>query len=761
MKELGKVTLGLVDGTSMTGSIGTFTPHDMELPLYTGGSKKPQLIPGERVAYIGFHHFLSRSPQTEYDIKPLHLRVHVCGSTQFEVTTESTALSNPLGFFAFPVEPGTVFEKIYFYTHGINAKETLAPLGQMLVKAGALHPDRLEQGLKEQQKNKKIRLGNILTEQHNIPRETIDQAVELQKRKPLRIGELLVEAGWVTNEQVGQALTEQKKRRGRRLGQVLVDLELVTEEVVAGTLADKFLIPLVNLDNLTIPAEAAYAVPKEIIEKYGVLPVDIRNNSLGLAISDPLGVDAIEAVRQHCGCRVVELMVVPSQLQKYITECLARLEAESMETGMEQLLNELEEEERQQTASSSIMGKEEAVHEADSAVIRLVNRIIIDGFQRGASDIHIEPQGDAHRVRVRLRIDGTCQNYQTVPSPLRKAIVARIKIMSSLDIAERRKPQDGKIKFKTRGGNIELRVATLPTGEGDEDVVLRILASSKPLPPEKMKYSAANLEMLNAATSHPYGLFLCVGPTGSGKTTTLHSILGTLNQESKKIWTVEDPIEITQLGLRQVQVKTKIGLTFASVLRSFLRADPDIIMVGEMRDHETAHIGIESSLTGHLVLSTLHTNSAPETITRLIDMGLDPFSFADALLGILAQRLAKTLCPNCKTSSPGTRDEYDTLRELYGPDQFDDGLNVDPDSFELYAAPGCNVCRMSGYKGRMGVHELLISNDELKVAIGRKSPVNDLREIALKAGMKTLLQDGIEKVLQGHTDLPQILAVCR
>jgi len=338
--------------------------------------------------------------------------------------------------------------------------------------------------------------------------------------------------------------------------------------------------------------------------------------------------------------------------------------------------------------------------------------------------------------------------------------VQRLKIMSKLDISEKRRPQDGKIRFKGPMGTIELRVATIPTSGGNEDVVMRILAASKPLPLEKMGFSDRNIEEFKKILSKPYGICLVVGPTGSGKTTTLHSGLGFINTEDMKIWTAEDPVEITQAGLRQVQVHPKIEFTFAVAMRAFLRADPDVIMVGEMRDHETAATGIEASLTGHLVFSTLHTNSAPETITRLLDMEIDPFNFADALLGILAQRLVRTLCKDCKESYHPDQTEFAELMQEYGLDYWERlGLKYSPD-FTLYRPKGCAKCGNTGYKGRMGIHELLVGTDEIKRKIQKRSPIEELRKQAMLDGMTTLLQDGIQKVIKGVTDFKQVRAVC-
>jgi type II secretory ATPase GspE/PulE/Tfp pilus assembly ATPase PilB-like protein len=396
-------------------------------------------------------------------------------------------------------------------------------------------------------------------------------------------------------------------------------------------------------------------------------------------------------------------------------------------------------------------------------VVRLCNKIIADAYKQGASDIHIEPYGTQDPCVIRFRRDGECYRYQKIPANHRSALVSRLKIMAQLDISERRKPQDGKIRFRLPAGNvIELRVATVPTaGAGNEDVVMRILAASKPIPLDRLGMHPTNLEKFRKVVEEPYGMILCVGPTGSGKTTTLHSALGAINTDAIKIWTAEDPVEITQPGLRQVQVKPKIGFTFAAAMRSFLRADPDVIMIGEMRDEETASIGIEASLTGHLVFSTLHTNSAPETVTRLLDIGMDPFNFADALLAVLAQRLVKTLCPRCKEAYLPDQEEFGLLRETYGPELFDRDLGIAyGDDLRLQRAVGCPECADSGYRGRMGLHELLLGSDELGKLIVTRRPVDEIRHLAAESGMRTLLQDGIWKVFQGDTDFKQVRSVC-
>ena len=403
----------------------------------------------------------------------------------------------------------------------------------------------------------------------------------------------------------------------------------------------------------------------------------------------------------------------------------------------------------------------EMITESDNVIMQLVNKIINDAYGRRASDIHIEPNVDKKNVEIRFRVDGDCALYQTVPFSYRAAIISRIKIMSNLDITVKRIPQDGKIKFRrSTGEEIELRVATIPTQGGVEDVVMRILAKGEAMPLEDMALLPRNYNELVNIISKPYGMILCVGPTGSGKTTTLHAALHHINRPDRKIWTAEDPVEITQYGLRQVQVQPKIGFDFAAAMRSFLRADPDIIMVGEMRDFETAKTGVEASLTGHLVFSTLHTNSAPETIVRLLDMGIDPLNFADALLGILAQRLVRTLCKKCKEQYHPTKEEYEEIAESYDREAFDK-LNIPYNNdFKLYRPKGCDICDKTGYRGRMGIHELLVGTDDIKRMVQKHETVEVMRNKARSEGMTTLLQDGILKSLKGFTDFKQVRRVC-
>jgi len=525
------------------------------------------------------------------------------------------------------------------------------------------------------------------------------------------------------------------------------------------------------------PLDLLKNLKREYVESNQWVPIEDAKEGLIILCLDPERIKSSRIVQNVFPGRKLTYRV--TTLKEFKETLKAFYGAEAVDTGdIGDMLSGLEDD---QMVGEEGTGSDDVSAAADNELVKLVNKIIIDAYHQGASDIHIEPYPGKARTEIRFRKDGSLFPYIEVPGAYRNAIVARIKIMCDLDISEKRKPQDGKIKFRKYGPlDIELRVATIPSAGGVEDVVMRILAAGEPIPLDKLGLSPSNLPKLKEVVSKPYGLFFVCGPTGSGKTTTLHSVLGFLNTPDTKIWTAEDPVEITQKGLRQVQVNRKAGLDFAVVMKAFLRADPDIIMVGEMRDKETTGTGIEASLTGHLVFATLHTNSAPESIIRLLDMGMDPFNFADALLGILAQRLAKRLCSKCKQAyTPGPEEVRQMLQEycseLLNTAPFKKDAKsayesvyrdlarsyaADKGQFTLYKAKGCDTCSNTGYKGRLGLHELLIASDSIKKLIQEHARVAEILSVCLEEGMRTLKMDGIEKVLQGLTDMPQVRAVC-
>ncbi len=599
-------------------------------------------------------------------------------------------------------------------------------------------------------------------------------ALSKQKNIPnLRLGEILISENLATEEEINEALEEQKSQKGTPLGKILILKEIVSTEDIQQSLAKKLGIPFIDLDEFQIGPEAIGLLPFNIAEQHTVIPVHYHDKKLVIAIENPMNWEAIDAVRFHTNTAVETVMSTEEHIKRAISFYYSHPDTDS------ESIDELADGE-DFDATPEEEENDDSGHIADNVVVKLLNKIIIDAQANDSSDIHIEPSPGKGRVLVRFRKDGSLIKYHELPAQYKGALISRIKILAKLDISEKRRPQDGKIEFKKpNGGKLELRVAILPTVNGQEDVVMRILASGKPLPLEKLALSDNNIENLKSAVSKPYGLFLVCGPTGSGKTTTLHSVLGYINTPERKIWTAEDPVEITQAGLRQLQVNSKIGLDFAAAMRSFLRADPDVIMVGEMRDKETVHIGVEASLTGHLVFSTLHTNSAPESIVRLLDMGMDPFNFADALLGILAQRLAKRLC-KCKEAYLPEEEELMTLVKEYALEFINDEQSEEEqkaiyenvlsewrDKFgdehgqiTLHRRKGCRSCDNKGYSGRIGLHELLIGSDNVKKDILASAPVSQLVATALKEGMRTLRQDGLEKVIQGHTDVQAVRAVC-
>jgi len=564
----------------------------------------------------------------------------------------------------------------------------------------------------------------------------------------------VVSQGLVSQDEVNQAIGV-ARQKNLDVETVLLEQFKVPKGELGQSLAQFYRVPFVEYDSKIIPPpDIMKDLKLEFLKRNLWLPIRRDGNAVIVLIDNPQDLQRVDAIHQLLRGQNIQLAV---GFRKDIATFLAAAGGEiQSKDNIGNILTALGEE--------ASLEKEELggadIDENDSAVIRLANQIIIDAFKARASDIHVEPYGSQKDTMIRLRIDGHCREYQRIPGGYRRALAARLKIMAMLDIAERRKPQDGKIKFRMPDGrDIELRVATVPTQGGNEDVVMRILAASEPIPVDKLGMLDRNLREVKSAAEKPYGLILCVGPTGSGKTTTLHSVLGYINKPERKIWTAEDPVEITQYGLRQVQVQPKIGFTFANAMRSFLRADPDVIMVGEMRDEETASTGIEASLTGHLVFSTLHTNSAVETVIRLLDMGLDPFNFADALLCVLAQRLVRRICTDCREEYHPDKEEFDELVHAYGEDDFARlGVKYD-DDFNLYRGKGCQSCNNSGYRGRAGIHELLVATDAMKKLIQSKARVAEMVKVAKEEGMTTLVQDGIQKALEGITDIKMVKAV--
>ena len=564
----------------------------------------------------------------------------------------------------------------------------------------------------------------------------------------------LVYRGVISQADVLAAVDDSKDGSGD-LETLLLDRYHVPKDALGSALSEYYQCSYLPYDERTvIDSDLLKTLNLDYLRKNLWLPIARRGSLIDVLTSDPHDLDKGWDVRRAFPGMTIRYAV---GLRRDIEQFLHLAKGQGTSGSIGSILGELINEIHLEPAIDPVSG---GIDENDSAIVRLTNQVIAEADRLGASDIHIEPYEERKDVAVRLRIDGTCFTYMGIPAAYRRAVVSRIKIMANLDIAERRKPQDGKIRYRlAKDREVELRVATLPTSGQDEDVVLRLLTAKHPMPLAAMDFAPATLQAMQAIAEKPYGIILCVGPTGSGKTSTLHAILKHINTDERKIWTAEDPVEITQDGLRQVQVHSKIGLTFATAMRAFLRADPDVIMIGEMRDKETADIAIEASLTGHLVLSTLHTNSAVETVIRLLDLGCDSFNFADAMLGVLAQRLCKRICMQCKEAYHPSRQEYDELVQGYGTQDWPTvGIEYRAD-WSLYRGRGCEACNRTGFKGRVPLHELLLPSEGMKHLIQTRSQTAQMLTLAMKEGLVTLVQDGIRKVLQGVTTYRQVRAV--
>lgn len=551
------------------------------------------------------------------------------------------------------------------------------------------------------------------------------------------------------------AAIEESLSRESDLETLLLDKYRVPKSALGSALSEFYQCPYVSYDERTvIDPELLRNLSFDYLRRSAWIPLKRQGTILDIVINDPHDLEKGLDIRRAFPGMTVRFSV---GLRRDIEQYLLVATGQANGGSITEILGELVDEAGLERNADAESGE---IDENDSAIVRLANQVIAEAYRLGASDVHIEPYSEHKETAVRFRVDGTCFTYMRIPAVYRRAIVSRLKIMANLDIAERRKPQDGKIRYKlAKDREIELRVATLPTAGNNEDVVLRLLTAKETMPLEAMDFSQDVLQIVKDLSERPHGIFLCVGPTGSGKTTTLHAVMKHINTDERKIWTAEDPIEITQEGLRQVQVHPKIGFTFATAMRAFLRADPDVIMIGEMRDKETADIAIEASLTGHLVMSTLHTNSAVETVTRLLDMGCDSFNFADAMLGILAMRLCKRICLHCKESYHPTQQEYDELILGYGARYWENlGISY-TDGLMLYRGRGCDACNHSGFKGRVALHELLVGSEEIKNLIQARARTAEILSVAMRDGMVTLLQNGIQKVLKGLTTYRQVRAV--
>jgi len=783
------------DGAEASGALLDFLPDDALLKF-----RQADTAAGVNIVFSGLLGLQLRQPVAvrrqaislgyaeqaifaDYDRQPFSINL-VDGQTfRGETVGHINALC---GVFLFlPEKDGRVIRS-FVPTEAIQDCNFGKPLGQLLVDQKLASSEEVSAALKRQIDLRSQKLGEYLTVNQIVSQEQLATALKQQRAQPVqKLGETLVELGYLGRRELEEALSIKNRNREIPLGQILLDMGIVDTKVINDVMARKLGIPVVDLRSLLIPPNILKKIPASVAYRYRIVPVAEAENSLVLAVENPLDTEKMEQLRFIAGSRVIPVMAPKEDIRFALEKnygpigsdgaslhepksggdagALPTGRATDPELGVEELSSRLASE------SGEFELNDRHAAQSDTTLVKLVNKIILDAIEQNASDIHIESNPGRNNTRIRFRKDGALVVYLEMAARFRRAVVSRIKIMSQLDITERRKPQDGKIDFSQFGPrNVELRVATIPTANGLEDVVMRVLAAATPTPIDQLGFDAASLANVKRLISRPHGMFLVCGPTGSGKTTTLHSLLGFLNTLDTKIWTAEDPIEITQAGMRQVQMNAKIGWTFATAMRSFMRADPDIIMVGEMRDAETAKIGVEASLTGHLVFSTLHTNSAAESVLRLLDLGMDPFNFADALLGVLAQRLLRKLCTHCRAKhEPSVREMEDLAAEYCVGSGGNSDAEIhkllkkwrDQGKVAIYRPKGCKECDQTGYKGRLAVHELMVADAAVKRLIQARAPITEISAAAAANGMRSLKQDAIDKVLQGVTDMHQVRTV--
>jgi type II secretory ATPase GspE/PulE/Tfp pilus assembly ATPase PilB-like protein len=782
------------DGRKVLGDLLAFSPETTQLVFLPTRNEVSETIPLDRIKSVRLVKSLLLKPQSialekrAEELHPPSERQQYTVEFKDKETLKGETLgyantTNGLYLFT-PSEDQKIIRS--FIPHLAIEQFQIGPfIGEMLVEDKLASKAEVEAALDRQRELRVQRIGDYLSEHQIVSRDQLSLAIKHQESQPiLKLGEALIQLGLLTEAQLEDALVKQKENRKIQLGQILVNMGVIDDRTLKGALAKKLGIPYVSLTKFNFDPNAIRLINASFARRHLLIPLYLHGDRLVVAFENPLDTKAIEELHFMAQIKTIPVMASRDDIltaigRNYELSSVMHMPSDAAvsaigkdeyafhqasDVKIDDLANKLFDE------GIDLELVEKAIPESDNTLVQLVNKIILDAYQDGVSDIHIETYAGKQNTRVRFRKDGALVPYLEIPPNFRNAVISRIKVMSSLDISERRKPQDGKLDFQHFGpAKIELRVATIPTSSGLEDIVMRILAAAKPVPIEGLGLAEDSLAILKKIMLRPYGLVLVCGPTGSGKTTTLHSLLGYINTPERKIWTAEDPIEIAQPGLRQVQVNTKIGWTFANAMRSFLRGDPDVIMVGEMRDQETTKVGIEASLTGHLVLSTLHTNTAPESVVRLLDLGMDPFNFSDALLVILAQRLARALCPDCKVAHPAKADEIDELVAEYC-----EGTPLEPakvlqewkshyakdGKFTLHQAKGCKSCHQTGYRGRLGLHELMVISPAIKKLIQTRAPVSDILPVAISEGMRTLKQDGILKVLGGRTDISQIRAVC-
>lgn len=761
-----RVLLRRLDGSRLRGKLQRLDLSEHKAEILLEDQAEPLIIPFAEIKaiYLEEHFAWHRPGEASESELPIDLEPRFTGFV-VKFVDGDVIKGKTLGFRAdrsglclYPERPGQRVGQCYIPATSIKSYQMGQMIGKALVESGFTSQHSVEEALGVQRLDREEKLGEILGKQAIVTATELESALTHQASAPnVQLGKILLDEGLVTQSQLDESLTLQHQGRRRPLGEVLVDMGALSEQELHIALARKFGIPRVELARFVVDKKVFASVPQVLMERYRVVPLYQFDGRLAVAMVDPLDVEVISDLRFAANCHIDPVLAESADIERLISVMRS-----TGDPDVEALVSEFDEELAEAANSSEIMTHSTHI------VVRLVNKILSSATHSGSTDIHLEPRGRVGQSRVRERIDGRLRDTFSFPSRLHRAVVSRIKIMANMDVTEVRRPQDGQIDLKRFGiSNNAVRVATIPSRDGGEDVVLRMIGGAISLHINSLGLSRDNERRLLHSLQSPSGLLLATGPTGSGKSTTLHAILEHLNKPEKKIWTIEDPIEIVQPGLRQVQASSEVGLTFDSALRAFMRLDPDIIMVGEIRDPDTAGISVSAALTGHLVLSTLHTNGASEAITRLLDMDVDSFDFADSLKAVISQRLTRRLCSACLESRSPRDEDLDELAEEFAHDVKSPQRKAEFLALLKEAKPGggdnilasprgCSRCNETGYKGQLAVHELLTSSAAVKTLIHANAGSEEVRRIAINGGMRTLRQDGIIKVLSGRTSLREL-----
>lgn len=735
-----RVTVQLLSGEKESGIIVRFSPLKRRFALQADLGHMVYIDANE-IGFIAFDKTKDGKLEPPKPKETTKLTIHTLSNASFQVEVPEEYDREEDGIFAYPDDPDSPYGMFYFYKDGIRLVEHRKPLGELLIDEKGLPEEHINKALEHQQQLKSKPIGGILVEQNKLEPDAIDEALKTQqKKRHKQIGEILIEAELIREEDLILALEEQKKNRSLKIGQILLKMGIVTEEEVISSLAKKFNLNYVDLDNYDIKLSAIDEIDPNVLMEHKILPIDSSDSTLTIVHADPMDIEAFDNIRFQTKKRIIEVLATPSQVKKHLDREISELSDNENEfLWIERIAKEEKEDQEDELTE---------VHAAEaSPIVRLVNKILINAIQKKASDIHILPQ--AKKLLVLYRINGDLLEEMILEKWLQRRVVSRIKLLAGMNIAEHRTTQDGRMKVYHLNDKVELRVSCIPNAAG-ESIVMRVLDKEMAVDLEALGLREEDRRALAIMSKKPFGLILSTGPTGSGKSTTLFSILKRIINHPLHVITIEDPVESEIEGANQIQINPKVGLTFAKVLRNVLRHDPDVIMVGEMRDLETASIGVEAALTGHLMLSTLHTNSAVDTIIRFQDIGVPGYLLAPALRGIISQNLLKRLCSKCRQPLADESHEIFAILEEFGLER--------PGA--LYEAKGCDHCNHTGYDGRVMAYELLVVTDKIRDAIHNGVVGQQLQELAESEGMIPKSLHALELAKKGvisHADLIKML----